>query len=213
MRWWILEERDTFLRTGPDACFFKQLKPVIWEPSRRMCPECGDLLEPAIWKAPCKARVSASACGDLIQGAPFELVVSGAVRDAFLRDGLGGLTSFEGLATTPGLSRSYLVARPLVALTRLDEKRSHVRWRRPPTCGRCRLGVRESVERVVIDELTWDGSDIFMASGFYGPLVVTERFVEWVGTHGFTNFRFVPSEEYSDTLGSIPKQIDDEEPT
>jgi hypothetical protein len=209
MLWWILEERDRYLRSGDHACFFEQLEPLVLEASTATCPRCGSLLEPAIWQPPCKARVSSRTCGDLIQGAAFELVVSTAVHKAFLDDGLSGLVSFHALEPHPRLPNSYVVARPRVTPTGLDENRSGVRWRRPPTCELCRLGVRESVERVVIREANWDGSDIFMASGFYGAKIVTKRFVDWVNDHGFTNFRFIPSEEYADTLGSIPKQRGD----
>jgi hypothetical protein len=37
-----------------------------------------------------------------------------------------------------------------------------------------------------------------MPSGFFGRLVVTQRFVDWTGERSLTNFRFIPSFDYSE---------------
>jgi hypothetical protein len=198
--WWVLEERDRYLREGPYACSFDQMDPVSLRPSTATCPRCNSLLEPAVWCPPCRAQVSRQACGDLIQGGTFELVVSVAAQEAFAADGLRGLTGYQRFKSQHPLDRQYVVARPRVTLTVLDEERSELRWRRPPACDLCRLGSRESVKRIVLKEDTWDGSDIFAPSGLYGVKMVTQRFVDWVVHHGFTNFSFLPANDYEDSF-------------
>lgn len=201
MKFWVLEERDTFLRDGPSVCDLQKLEPLNVEPSGAVCPHCGAALEPGIWMPPRRARPSKTACGDLILGGGFEVVLSTDAVEQFDRDQVSGLATTGPVEMVPATHRPYLATRPRVTITRLDEAASNLRWKRPPTCDVCRLGVRESVDRVVIDVSTWDGSDIFVASGFFGAKIVTERFVECIHRHGLTNFVFVPAEEYEDVLG------------
>jgi hypothetical protein len=155
-------------------------------------------LEPLAWKAPCKALVSGEDCGDLLLGSAFEVIVSERVYAAYIADDLRGLASFERAHVVPRQSREYYVTRPRVTLTRLDGHRSGVRWKRPPTCELCMLGVRDGIDGIFLDESTWDGSDIFVASSLPGVIIVTERFVDWVADHQFSNFSFVSVDEYAD---------------
>lgn len=194
----VLDQRDTFSRAGENSCSFEQIEPINLAPSLASCPSCRDVLEPSHWRSPCTVRMSSTKCGDLVQGATFELVVSDRVSVAFVESGLTGLVSFERIHSTPEMLTGYSAARPRVTVTRLDEQRSGVRWRRPPRCDVCRLGVRSGIERVVLDEETWDGSDVFMASSFYGRIIVTQRFVDWTGDLELTNFKFISSLDYSE---------------
>ena len=148
MDFWIIEERDTYLRTGQNVCHVENLEPLNIEPSNRKCPACGAVLEPGLWMAPRKAHPSAANCGDLLLGGGFELILSTNTRDHFVADGISGFVSFDPVEMIPPAANAYVAARPHVAVTRLDEKASNLRWRRAPTCDVCRLGVRERVEVV-----------------------------------------------------------------
>jgi hypothetical protein len=202
MTWWVLEQRDIYSRQGENACYAEPLEPINLEPSSTECPDCGSALEPGFWAPPRTARLSGSPCGDLIQSPAFELLISTRARDVFEREAIVGFARFDSISLNG--QTSYIAARPRVTITRLDEARSGVTWRRAPTCSRCRLGVRESIERVVIDEATWDGSDIFMASGFYGVLLVTSKFVDSVARNRLSNFEFVRAGEYRGRPGDKP---------
>jgi hypothetical protein len=57
--------------------------------------------------------------------------------------------------------------------------------------------------RVIIDESTWDGSDIFMGTGLYGVKLVTDRAVAAIQEAKLSNFVFVPAEEYSFSAAKV----------
>jgi hypothetical protein len=210
MQFWILEERDTYQRSGADVCDLQKLEPLNVQPSTAICPTCSAPLEPGVWLPPRRARPSKSDCGDLILGAGFELVISTDAERHLREDKISCFSSIDPVEMVPATTRNYVAARPRVTVTRLDEQRSHLRWRRPPTCDTCRLGVREAVDHVVIDLSTWDGSDIFMASGFFGAKIASQKFVDSVHRHGLTNFKFVRAEDYEDVLGR-PYNLDKSE--
>jgi hypothetical protein len=51
--------------------------------------------------------------------------------------------------------------------------------------------------RVVVDESTWSGEDIFYARGLSGLIITSERFAEWFDRLRVNNGVLVPSLEYS----------------
>jgi hypothetical protein len=197
----ILDERDTFIRSGKFASFYEVGQPFETGESNAVCADCGAALEPRVWLPPHHAELKDPPPGDLIQGPLLELVVSRRFVDAFRGASLSGLTVSSPVELSPEPDSEYLVVRPKTLVLQLDEAASGVEWSQPPTCGTCRLGSRQSIERVVLDEERWDGSDIFVASGLYGVKVVTPAFVDCVRDHELTNFRFIPAEDYSDSPG------------
>ncbi len=198
MKFWVLRDRDTPGTAADRGCHLDKLPPINLKPSSAVCPKCGSPLEAAYWVAPHRARLSRSRCGDLIFGVGFELVISSRAWESLAADGITGFVFSAPLETRPAADGSYVVTRPGVTVTRLDEQRSHVVWRRPPTCDVCRLGVRQSVGPIVVDDTTWGGQDIFVASGLYGLKLVSQRFVDSVERHALTEFVFISAEDYSE---------------
>lgn len=196
MAFWVLQDHDTLAWEAEAYCRLEMIEPFNVKPSDSRCPRCGSLLEPAHWAPPHKAKISSSNCGDLILGVSLELVISSRAWNALNADMITGLALVAPLETVPRSPELYVVTRPKVTVTRLDELRSNYVWRRAPTCDLCRLGVRRSVGPVIIEESTWDGTDIFVPSGLYGLKLVTTRFVDCIERHGLKHFRFVPAEDY-----------------
>jgi hypothetical protein len=194
MEFFVLVDRDMPERA--DMCSIEHLKPFELVPSTAKCPSCNALLEPARWASPHRGRPSSTRCGDILLGAGFELVISRRAWTAFQEDAVEGLDYVAPLETAPATEREYVVVRPHVTLTRLDEAASNVVWRRPPTCASCRLGVRESLGPLKIDASTWDRSDVFVASGAYGLKIVTRRFAETVEQHNLEGFFLIASDSY-----------------
>lgn len=197
MNFFVLEERDRFSREGAGRCFYDIEDPLHLEPGRDVCPACHAVCGPQVWLPPRTIRPSGRACGDLLTGVAFELVVSETFRDAYLAAGLSGLSDFGPVLLTRGKHDNYFAARPKITFTRLNERASGVEWEQEPSCDNCGLGVVSKLERAVIDERTWDGSDIFMGTGLYGVKLVTERFVGMVRDADLSNFDFVPAGEFS----------------
>jgi hypothetical protein len=153
-----------------------------------------------VWLDPRKIHTSRPQCGDLILGVAFELVVSKRFEEAYSAAGLTGILSFGLIGSGQG---HYYAARPKITFTVLDEEASGVIWEQEPTCHKCRLGAISQMTRVIIDESTWDGSDIFMGTGLYGVKLVTDRAVAAIQEAKLSNFVFVPAEEYSFSAAKV----------
>jgi hypothetical protein len=197
MDFFVLEERDRFSREAARSCFYSIVKPFNLAPCEEICPVCKAVCGPQVWLPPRRINASQSDCGDLILGVAFELVVSEKFREAYMAAGLNGLKDFASVEVEEIKDARYYAARPQITCTRLDELASGVAWEIEPVCSNCRLGALSKLERVVVDESTWDGSDVFMGTGLYGVKLVTERFVEVVRAANLTNFAFVPANEFS----------------
>ncbi len=197
MKFWILEERDRFIREGDDSCYYSIIEPLNLADCPIICPVCQAVCCPRYWLPPRRIEFSKSGCGDLILGVAFELVVSEDFREVYKTKGLTGISDFGSVEVAEISRPAYLAARPNVTFAHLDEAASGVIWEQEPVCNHCRLGVISRLDSVVLDESTWDGSDLFMATGLYGIKLATDRFVEVVKDANLTNFVFVPASEYS----------------
>lgn len=201
MDFWVLEERDRFMREGEFACHYEIEEPLVVKASTKTCPSCGAVLEPGVWRPPHKIRTKSNCCGDLIQGAAFELIVSDAFRNGFEKAKLTGLTFSDPIQILPPRDVVYFAARPAVLVMRAQEDASEIVWRKPPVCEVCRLGVRKSTKRVILCEGEWSGDSIFVASGLYGVKLVSEEFVQMIHRYDLKNVATVRAEDYSEEIG------------
>ena len=48
---------------------------------------------------------------------------------------------------------------------------------------------------IVIDESTWDGTDIFLARGIGSMITTSQRFKDWWDSCNFNNCKVIPAEE------------------
>lgn len=65
----------------------------------------------------------------------------------------------------------------------------------PPTCRRCGQAVLKSYSRVVVDEASWTGQDIFQLTN-PSILLTTERFVDFAAAGEYTGLNLIPAEDY-----------------
>jgi hypothetical protein len=89
---------------------------------------------------------------------------------------------------------------PKIGAAKIDLDASGVEWRdaERPTCKRCLSGgTKERWHRVVVDEKSWNGDDVFFAFGIPGTLLVSSRFYEWAKPHQFRNLIMKPAIECS----------------
>ena len=52
------------------------------------------------------------------------------------------------------------------------------------------------IDRIVVNEKTWQGQDIFKCGNLFSVVLVTQRFVDFVSENRFTNFRFIHQSDY-----------------
>lgn len=174
------------------------------------CPECGEfvgLLEP---QPPFKVHLETwgEGFGDLAFWMT-DFLVALKFRDEFQKSGLKGLPSFEHAEVLShkryGKARTkppeYFRVLPQLGAARIDVEASGVEWgdNKRPTCSRCLSdgGVLKRWKRVVVDERSWNGDDVFYAFGIPGTLLVSSRFFEWARPHQFHNLVMQPATECS----------------
>jgi hypothetical protein len=80
---------------------------------------------------------------------------------------------------------------PNLGSARIDPVASEIDWGEPdkPRCKVCLSGpgVLKRWKRVVVDEATWNGDDIFFAYWLPGSLIVSTRFAKWAKENEFKN--------------------------
>ncbi|MCP4361916.1 MAG: hypothetical protein GY796_28220 [Chloroflexi bacterium] len=50
-----------------------------------------------------------------------------------------------------------------------------------------------TISKIVVDESTWLGQDIFIARGLYGLVLVSEKFKQMTESENLTNIQLVPT--------------------
>ena len=170
------------------------------------CPECGGITGLLVWMPPFRIEMQfwGYKHGDIAFGAGMDLLVSERFKEQFVRQKLTGLDflgSAEVVKVTPKrMSRNmpqYTVARVKRARAVVDEDASGVDREDGPVCEACRFG--GDIKRwsgIVVDPDSWEGEDIFIARGFPGDIITSERFYDFCQRHEFTNVNLVPAETF-----------------
>lgn len=195
---------------GTKWAYADQIDPVIRGEGSH-CPICGGAIGGLEWLPPYRIKLSSSKpkkWGDFLWGAGFQLMVSHRFRDLYEIEDLQGITKFYPSAEVVRVGRNkigdipsslpkYSLVKIVWNAANLDDVKSDIERKidRNP-CNYCR-GAAKSFERVVIENGTWDGSDIFEARGLYGTIVVSERFKDIVDKYHLKNALFIPTEKYA----------------
>lgn len=173
------------------------------------CPECNSRpIGMRKWLEPRKMRLSSSnqsKWGDVVWGDAFPFVVSERFRHSYSQSELTGIEEFlppveivkAGNKHSEMLNRLpkyYPIVIELLGANVSDAESGIVR--KPQACEYCRGDVL-AIERVVVDESSWRGSDIFVARGLYGITLVTERFKTMSEQKALANIRLVPAIEFN----------------
>jgi hypothetical protein len=159
-----------------------------------------------VWLPPYRVEIEIggkAGPGDFIKGPGFDLLVSERFADAFRKEGLTGLLGFdpvEVVQVTPAKAKPslprYLSVRACFGRAVVDDRKSRIRRSSPMECEECRVTNIDAVYGFTLEPGTWGGEDVFRPRGLQSDLVVTERFVQFVRHHGFTNMKVIPTEQY-----------------
>jgi hypothetical protein len=128
-----------------------------------------------------------------------DFLVSKRFRDSYLASALTNIGDFENVEVLScrkyrklrGELPSYYRAMPKIGSARIDPEASEIEWGdgKQPECNVCLsgAGVIKRWKRIVIDESSWNGDDVFYPFGLTGSLVVTKRFADWALKYDFKN--------------------------
>jgi hypothetical protein len=171
------------------------------------CPECGSFI--GMLQALPPYRIHLETWGNGYGDFAFwmtDFLVTKDVCDAYRGSSLTGLSEFlateilthanhGGIVDDPP---AYFRTIPRIGSARIDLSASGVEWKEDerPTCDCClgNGGALKGWRRVILDECSWNGDDIFYAYGLPGVLVASSRFVDWAETNQFRNFIWEKSE-------------------
>jgi hypothetical protein len=143
--------------------------------------------------------------GDLVFGMHGdEMLVSELFADIWKHRDLKGLSGFQPVELIKVRSRRKKLPTPpryaRVAVgygpAALDLQASAIEWLEPPNCMECRSSTIVRWQRVVIEEATWTGEDIFEPRGLPGTWVVTPRFKSLCEEYQIKNAQFIPADEH-----------------
>jgi len=177
------------------------------------CPDCGAFISMLVSLPPYHVHLETwgEDFGDLAFWSD-EVLVSRRFRDEFRKSGLKGLTLFEPVEILSqkrfGKSRGkrlkppeYFRVMPGIGAAKIDLGASGVEWKdvKRASCPRCLSngGILKSWQRIIVDEGSWNGADVFRAYGIRGNPLASSRFYEWSKKHDFRNLVFKPASECS----------------
>lgn len=202
-RFFVLE--DDML--GPHDTKVEKAEPVNrGDPPR--CPQCGDHLGMLRWLPPYRGylEVYGGILGDFVDSPGYDFLLSERMAEAFRAEGLTGLLGFHPVevlrikrrrkSPQPSDMPRYFAVTACFGRAAVDEARSRLRRTEPITCTECRSAGLDSIHGFTLEPGTWQGEDIFRPRGLRGRILVSERFVEFVQRHHFTNMKWIPTEEY-----------------
>lgn len=169
------------------------------------CPVCTECVGSLPWLPPYHAEIvlHGRKLGDIIKCSGDDLLVSARFHEAWLTAGLRGISQFsaiERLRVRPARfgrkPLAYFHIHPQYFGTRIDLDSSLIDYDRGGTCKHCHSGLINNVRRLVINESSWTGEDLFFAWGKPGSVIVSDRVRELRDKHGLTNMNLTRVEEY-----------------
>jgi hypothetical protein len=169
------------------------------------CPKCGKGIGKREWIPPYRIEVAVygkEGAGDFVRCIG-RLLLSARMASAFRAEGLTGFEGFHPVEVVKLNARAkrmgipkYLMVEATFGRAAVDEARSRIRRAKPIECAECRKTDVDGIYGIRIEPGTWDGLDVFRPRGLQANVVVSERFAEFVGRHGFTNIKLIPTEQF-----------------
>jgi hypothetical protein len=164
---------------------FLQVEPVRLGEAPR-CRVCGGFvgMKPDLPPVRVNIETWGTRYGDLVFGPGDQILVSDHFRKEYHAHGLTGLSDFNPVEVTRVRNHKKIQDRCpqyyLASVTRsraaINVKASGLVHKEPPTCPECKGGLIKRTARVVLEEGTWSGEDIFFARGLPGTIIVSEKF-------------------------------------
>jgi len=177
--------------------------------SGRLCPVCGGPVSMLPWLPPYRAELEfwGAEAGDIAFGTGDELLVSERFRQLWGEAGLEGLSGFERVdivktksyGKKKGIKPSgdYYMVRIARSRAAVDEEASELVRPKGRHCEECRGGDPEWAKRIVLEENTWTGEDIFYARGLPGRIMTSERYRDLHVQNEINNGILIEASEYS----------------
>jgi hypothetical protein len=212
MNFFVLEPANGDL-FGRKWAYAEQIEP-IHRGDVEHCPVCGRTVSLLSWLPPHRIKLSSAKpekWGDFVWGAFPSLLVSAKFKEIYERESLTGISEFfpavEVVRMGTLKSGEFPLQPPVYHLIRVpwgganqDDAASGLVHERPEkiTCSYCRVGVTwRKQHRVIIEEGSWKGQDIFKPRAAPVNFMVSERFKRVVEEYALSNLWMIPSEKFA----------------
>jgi hypothetical protein len=201
------------LRFGRKWAYGESEEPVF-RGDCEYCPVCSGPVSGLRWLPPHQISLSSAKpekWGDFVWGSYFSLVVSSRFKEIYEREGLSGIETISDPMEVVRLGRlkkgAFPIQPPQLHLIHVpwgganqDDSASGLVHEQPKAirCSYCRVGVSyRKQERIIIEESSWNGQDIFTPRNAPVSFVVSERFKQVVEAYKLTNLWLIPTEKYA----------------
>jgi hypothetical protein len=206
-------------RFGTRWAYFDKQSSVLDNTDNEWCPVCGRSVSRTRHLPPLRIKLSSAKpekWGDFVWGTFFTPLVSDRFKQIYDREGLTGIKQFYPTAEIvrvgtrktgdfPTQLPTYYFIEVVYGAANQDDTASGVVYRprsKPDGdgyCSYCHQGGGEMLkqERVVVEEGSWSGEDIFELRGGPPYPVVSDRFKQVIESARLKNCLFVPSERFA----------------
>ena len=157
------------------------------------------------WQPPYRAKLSSRKYPDFLWGSGFDLIVSGRFKQLYEAANLSGIRQFSGPVEIVKVGRlpAFEVTPPPPEYYNIDiqhgaaslDDRASGAIRGVVLCPYCRPDT-DGVKRVILEEGSWNGADLFYAYGLLGVILTSERFRLLVVENSLSNAELVPADQY-----------------
>ena len=170
------------------------------------CPSCHGPVGMLTWRPPFVAELEPLEVeyGDIAKGPINDFLISERLKSLIMEEGIQGVSGLEPVEIKrvrrhrkiTGERPAYYRMRVSIHTVALDFEASKIEYGRAPVCATCRSGNITAIDRLVVDQSTWNGEDLFTPRGLSGFVIVSQRFERLCRAHSIKNAFFIPLEEY-----------------
>lgn len=180
------------------------------------CPECGRSLGMSRWEQPYDIKLEQShKIGDFIDGyGGCDFIASYKVTKLAAEAHINGIERKFPIETIRRENERKMGAQERPALFGIDLVYSKTRvlyydmeveWRKEPAEDYCRVcgpggggkgGIYKKIDKVVIDESTLQGEDMFHPMNFSDHIILSQKAAVLIEDYELTNVKAIPCEEY-----------------
>lgn len=173
-----------------------------------LCPVCGKPVSMLDWLPPHEIMLSTvklQKLGDFLWGSIFPFLISDKVKQLIAENDIKGIKVHNKPVTIANhdyqqnkvFPKTYYKVKVEWNGANRDDRLSGASYSRD-VCPYCRSGsIGEKMTSIVLDELSWNGLDVFEARGIPGLVIVTDRFNDLLAKHKILNYRAVPIQDIS----------------
>jgi hypothetical protein len=172
-----------------------------------LCSACGKPIGMLPWLPPCRAEIEfwSNRAGDIAFGPGDELLVSNRFAKLYKESELCGLSGFDPVEIVKVKHRrgqvkdipNYYCVRIARSRTVIDHEASGLILKEPWTCEECRVGMMKRTKRVVFEDNSWSGEDVFFARGLPGIIIASEKFRDFFMEKNINNGLLIECSKYS----------------